>query len=226
MKKFLPLLLLLFIFSCSSSKKYAESSKVWEKEVAAIEKRDKNINYPPNSILFVGSSSIRLWNSIEKDMAPYTAIKNGVGGTRLSDIIYYHNRLIKPYKAQGVVIFVANDIHGSDQDRSPEEILKLYKKLVKKIKKSHKKTPIFFVEITPTESRWEVWPNTARANLLIKSYTKQHKNLYFIETAQSFIGKDGMPDNSLFVKDRLHLNEQGYQTWTNHIKSSLNRHLK
>lgn len=226
LKALIPIILMGLFVSCSPAKKFAKDAKVWEKEVVALEQKDKLSDNSPNSVLFVGSSSIRLWDNIARDMAPYSVIQKGVGGARLSDILYYQNRLIKPYKVKGIVIFVANDISGSKNDRSPEQVLDLYKKLVKQIRKSHKKTPIFFVEITPTSSRWSVWPNTAKANLLIKSYSQQHKNLYFIETAGGFLGKDGKPDDGFFRSDRLHLNDLGYQTWTSFIKSSLNQNLK
>lgn len=227
MKKILLLGGLLITFAaCSPAKKYVESAAKWEKEIQGLEKLDKENSYPENSILFIGSSSIRLWDNIKADMTPYPVIQRGVGGSKLSDILVYEDRLVNPNKFRAVVVFVANDIHGGKEDRSPEEVLKLYKQLVKSIRKDHKNQPIFFTQITPTESRWHVWANTQKANNLIKNYTEKYDKLFYIETADKFLGEDGKPIQSYYRSDKLHLTQQGYDVWAATIKASLNLHLK
>ena len=226
MKRLSYAFLFLILVSCSPAKKYVESAKNWETEILALEKKDKENTYPENSILFIGSSSIRLWKNIDKDMAPYPVIQRGVGGAKLSDILVYENRLVNPHKFRAIGVFVANDIHGGKEDRSPEEVLTLYKQLVKNIRKDHKKEPIFFIQITPTESRWHVWDNTLKANNLIKAYSEKSKNLFYIETAPSFLGKDGKPIREYFVDDKLHLTQKGYDVWADVIKKSLDQNLK
>jgi hypothetical protein len=220
------LLLWLVLASCNPAKKYVESAKKWENEILALEKKDKENTYPDNSILFIGSSSIRLWKNIDNDLAPYAVIQRGVGGAKLSDILVYENRLVNPHKFRAIGVFVANDIHGGKEDRSPEEVLKLYKNLVKSIRKDHKNKPIFFIQITPTESRWHVWNRTLQANNLIKEYSKSSKNLFYIETAPAFLGKDGKPIPEYFLEDKLHLTQKGYDVWADIIKKSLNQNLK
>ncbi len=226
MKKFIYLLFVSAILSCSPAKKYVESAKHWENEIQALEKKDKENTYPDNSILFIGSSSIRLWNNIDKDMAPYPVIQRGVGGAKLSDLLVYKDRLVNPHKFRAVAVFIANDIHGGKEDRTPEQVATLYKQLVKSIRKTHKKEPIFFIEITPTESRWHVWENTQKANSLIKTYTEKGKNLYYIPTAESYLGKDGKPINAYFLDDKLHLTQKGYDVWAAAIKKVLDEKLK
>lgn len=218
--------LLIFTIACSPAKKYVDGSKHWEQEIQTLEAKDKTNTYPDNSILFIGSSSIRLWNNIEKDMAPYPVIQRGFGGAKLSDLLVYENRLVNPHKFRAVVIFIANDIHGGKEDRTPEDIFTMYKQLVKSIRKDHKNEPIFWIQITPTASRWHVWENTQKANELIKEYTSRHKDLFYIETSPAFLGKDGKPINEYFLDDKLHLTQKGYDVWADIIKKSLNQNLK
>lgn len=226
LKSSLGILFISIVLSCSPAKKYAESAKGWEKEIQGLEKLDKENTYAENSILFIGSSSIRLWENIEKDMAPYPVIQRGFGGSKLSDVLVYEDRLINPHQFRAIVVFVANDIHGGSADRKPEEVAKLYKQLVKSIRKDHKKTPIFFVQITPTESRWHVWDKISEANSLIKSYTEKKKNLFYIETADKFLGEDGKPIKAYFREDKLHQTQAGYDVWATAIKESLDKNLK
>lgn len=222
----LAALLVFVLFSCSPARKYTESSRHWEKEISELVKQDETRVYPDNSILFIGSSSIRLWENIEKDMAPYPVIQRGFGGSNLRDVLVYEDRIINPHKFRAIVVFVANDIHGGKGDIAPEEVFKLYTQLVKSIRKEHKKEPIFWIQITPTESRWHVWDKTQRANTLIKEYTGKHKNLYYIETAPAFLGADGKPIKEYFREDKLHQTQKGYDVWAGLIKKSLDENLK
>jgi lysophospholipase L1-like esterase len=213
------------LISCSPVSKYKSLPEVrsWESDIQKFEQLDKSTSYPKNSILFAGSSSIRLWTTLDKDLAPYPVIQRGFGGSKISDLAVYANRIFDPHPCSAIVLFVANDITGSDQDKSPQEVASLFLNVVKTIRRSHPETPVFWIEITPTASRWKVWPEIQKANLLIKNICDKQKNLYFIKTNFAFLNKDGMPKDELFREDKLHLNEMGYAVWTGLIKKALEK---
>jgi hypothetical protein len=221
-------------FSCSPLKKYELTGKKWEDEIKKLEVLDKKETYSNQAVLFIGSSSIRLWKSIEEDLDTYEPIKRGYGGAHYYDIIHFTNRLVSPHKVKAIAIFVANDITGKEnginnqtvnRDLSPKEVLRLVKFVTKEIRKSHEKVPIFFIETTPTSKRWKVWDKISKANDLIENYTSKSENLYYINTRSFYIGSDGMPNNSLFVKDKLHLNREGYKLWGKIIKENFDKNL-
>lgn len=226
MKKIGSLILLIVIFGCSPKfTQYEEAAKSWEPEIQKLEELDKTEKDPENAILFIGSSSIRLWDNIANDMAPYPVIQRGYGGAKFSDLIFYTDRLVYPHNFRALVVFVANDISNTPEDKTPEEILRLYKEVVRVVRVKNPQKPIFFVEITPTNSRWEVWDQTKKANELVKKYSEKKRNLHFIETAESFIGADGKPQTELFRNDQLHLKQVGYDIWAKRIKSKLDEVL-
>ncbi len=226
MKKISPFLLILVLFGCSQKfAKYEDTAKSWESEIQQLEALDKTEKDPKDAILFVGSSSIRMWNNIADDMSPYPTIRRGYGGAKLSDLIFYTERLVYPHDFRALVVFVANDISNTPEDKSPQEIVKLFKAVVKKVREKHPKKPIFLIEITPTNSRWEVWNETKRANELVKKYCESTYDLYFIETADAFLGENGKPRAELFREDQLHLKEVGYDIWAEQIKRRLGQIL-
>jgi hypothetical protein len=221
-------------FSCSPLKKYELTGKKWEDEIKKLEVLDKKETYSNQAVLFIGSSSIRLWKSIEEDLDTYEPIKRGYGGAHYYDIIHFTNRLVSPHKVKAIAIFVANDITGKEnginnqtvnRDLSPKEVLRLVKFVTKEIRKSHEKVPIFFIETTPTSKRWKVWDKISKANDLIENYTSKYENLYYINTRSFYIGSDGIPNDSLFVKDKLHLNREGYKLWGKIIKENFDKNL-
>lgn len=222
MRYFLGLSLILLLTHCAPNlKPYQEKAKSWEKEVAQLEIKDKTESYPENALLCIGSSSFRLWKSIQEDMAPYTCINRGYGGAKFTDLAFYTDRLIAPHSYQGVMVFVANDITGAEDDLTPQEVVTWFQRVEKTIRKKSPQTPIFLIEITPTESRWKVWNQIQEANTLLKAYCDKKKNLHFISTASAFLGPDGQPLSELFIQDRLHLNPKGYAVWAKQLKAGL-----
>ena len=222
----------LLLTSCSPIKKYQATASKWEKDIIKLESLDKSENYSENAILFIGSSSIRAWNSMEKDMFPYETIKRGYGGAHYSDIIHFTKRLVKNHSPKAILIFVANDIKGNNKsdiysknltDRTPNEVKRLFKLVIDQIRSVHKEIPIFGIETTPTKSRWKAWPKISLANDLIKEYCESKDNLYYISTRNHYIGKNGLPTEELFIRDKLHLNRKGYALWGEIIKKNLKK---
>jgi lysophospholipase L1-like esterase len=227
MRKILVAGLAILMLSCSPVDKYKNNPEVlgWEKDIQVFGQLDKAEQYPGDAILFAGSSSIRLWDSIAFDMAPYHVIRRGYGGARLSDFAIYADRIIAPHTCRAIVIYIANDITGNKNDKKTWEVARLFRYTLNEIRKSHPVTPVFWIAITPTASRWAVWEKIRLANNIIKHICENSPNTYFINTDFAFIGSDGKPKTDLFVEDKLHLNRQGYTIWTGIIKKELDNIL-
>ena len=223
----LTVLIILVTLSCAPLSKYSNlpEVKAWESDIEKFEQLDVTKSYPSDAILFAGSSSIRLWSTIGKDMMPYNVIQRGYGGAKLSDFAVYADRIIYPHPCKAIVIFIANDISGNENDKSPLEVSQLFRKTLYIIRRKFTDTPVFWVSITPTPSRWAVWPEIKEANGMIKEICESHRNTYFIDTEKYFLNSSGLPRSELFIEDKLHLNDEGYSTWSGIIKNELNNVL-
>jgi lysophospholipase L1-like esterase len=210
-----------FKASKESQKGASEDPLVWEEDIAALE---KSANGPVGSILFLGSSSIRRWETLAEDMAPLSVINRGFGGAKINDLVHYGHRLVSVPTPGAVVIFAgANDINpGAAKD--PQVIFESYLELVQKIRQKHLRAQIYFINITPSPKRWEVWPIAQETNRLIKEYSVMRPYLLSIDTAPALL-KDGKPNEELYLDDGLHLNEKGYAAWTEVIHTQLMRDL-
>jgi hypothetical protein len=193
----------------------------WEGEIAKLEAKDQIEKHPHDSILFVGSSSIRRWETIAADMTPYHPIQRGYGGAKWSDVAIFAERLIGPHKFRAVVFFVGNDISGRDADKSPEEVANLFAYVLGKVREHHQQAAVFYVAVTPTASRFSVWPEIKAANSAVRALCQREENTYFIGTESIFLDAAGKPRPELFVEDALHLNREGYVRWAAAIKSHL-----
>jgi lysophospholipase L1-like esterase/dienelactone hydrolase len=194
----------------------------WEDEIQGIEKRDATNKPAKKSYLFIGSSYIRLWTNLKEDIQQKKVINHGFGGSKLSDVAYYIDRLIAHQnKLKGIVLYVGNDITGSNLDKTPEQDLQLVKYITQKIRIMYPKTPIYWCEISPSEKRWAVWNIIQQANQLIKSYCLSENDLHFIESSVSFLNENGTPKTELFRDDKLHYNLDGYKVWGSILKKKL-----
>ncbi len=202
----------------------AQETDYWEDAILEFEHLDSTNFYPPESILFTGSSSIRLWETLAEDMAPYPVIQRGFGGSRMPDVLKHADRYIKNHKFSAVVVFVANDITGNpgDVDKHPEEVRNLFEEFVLKIRSYNADAKIFIMAITPTRSRWHAWKNINTANVLLAQMADNHENVIFVPTEDLFLDECGIPKPHLFVSDQLHLSPSGYQLWTKRLRSYLN----
>lgn len=193
----------------------------WENDIAKIEARYGGT--PPQDVaVFVGSSSIRFWETLSADMAPIPVVNHGFGGSKIADAIYYADRLIIPFAPSAVVIFTGtNDINGIEgNSKSGDAVASATIELFEKIHATHPDLPILYIPISPTESRWSVWPDAVRSNQLIEEHARDNSLITYIDVTDALM-TDGEPNADLFRADRLHLNEKGYAVWAAAVKPAL-----
>ena len=193
----------------------------WKDDIQRFEERDRTEKDPPNAILFVGSSSIRRWETIRQDMAPYSVIQRGYGGAKFSDLAYYVDRIVLPHQFRALVIFVGNDIAGKEEDKTAEEIVQFFQHTVQVVRQQRPQVPIFCIDVRPSIARWKVWPETVAANRALEAACESDPNLHFLKTADLLLNEAGQPRSDLLDEDDLHLNAAGYRVWAKRIKQVL-----
>jgi lysophospholipase L1-like esterase len=203
----------------------ATASDRWGDDIAALEKLDRAESYPDDAILFVGSSSIRIWETIAADMVPFTPIRRGYGGAKYSDLAVFADRLITPHRYAAMVVFVGNDVTGSKDDLSIDEVERLARHVIAVSRSHQADAPVLLVEVTPTASRRAAWPEIRKVNDRLREIALTTPNTYFVATADYYLDADGFPINEYFIDDRLHQNEHGYAVWGTLIKRRLGEAL-
>jgi len=172
---------------------------------------DKKNSVPENPIVFIGSSSIRKWPTT-KYFPDMPIINRGFGGSHISDVNYFIDETVLKYKPN-IIVFYAGD-NDIAFGKTPEIVLNDYIFFIKKVHSLFPLTKIYFLPIKPSVKRWSFWPDMERTNQLIKSYSNNNPFLFYVDTATPMLGNDGIPKGSLFVSDSLHLNNKGYDIWS------------
>ena len=191
----------------------------WAKDIAEFEAMDRTNRPPKGAVLFVGSSTIRFWTNLAADFPDLKTIRRGFGGSYMPDVTYFAGRIVIPYQPSKIVIYAGDNDIGAG--RSPEQVYEDFRELVKKVQTALPKTKIYYLAIKPSPSRWHLSPQSSEANRLIRRFCRMHRNTEFVDIWTPTLGADGQPDPSLFEKDNLHVNKQGYARWTSVIREAL-----
>ena len=132
----------------SADKSTAKSpSQRWESDIAAFEAADKKSPPPQGAVLFIGSSSIRIWKTLATDFPDQKTINRGFGGSELADSVYYADRIVIPYKPRLIVLFAGtNDINAG---KRPETVFADFKAFVAKVRAGLPNTRIAYLSISP-----------------------------------------------------------------------------
>ena len=192
----------------------------YEPTILEYEKKDSIYGFTKGSVLFMGSSSIRKWYSLNKDLAPIPIINRGFGGSTLPEAIYYFNRIALPYEPSTIVLYEGdNDITATFL--TPDITLKMFKLFVRLSERYLPDTKIYFLSIKPSPARVKFTDKMLITNMLIKEECAKNINLEYINITDTMYDYDGEINANLFAKDMLHMNKEGYKIWTKIIKEFL-----
>jgi lysophospholipase L1-like esterase len=206
--------------STSPSASDRSPSAKFEKEIAAFEAADKLSPPPKNAVLFVGSSTIRMWKTLAEDFADHKVINRGFGGSELADSVYFADRIVIPYHPRMVVVFAGtNDINAG---KTPEQVFADYQAFVAKVRAALPDVRIAYLSIAPCPSRWSQADMQMKANHLIRDFSAAGASLDYIEVWDQLLGSDGKPRADLYLADGLHPNAEGYKIRAAAIRPYLN----
>lgn len=180
-------------------------------EIAQFEAADRASPPPQGAVLFVGSSSVRLWPNLAADFPAVAVVQRGFGGSELDDVVHHAPRIVLPYRPRLIVLYAGDNDLASG--KTPETVLQDYKAFVGVVRRELPETRIVFVSIKPSEARWALVDKMRAANALVRDYTTTDSQLYYVDTFTPMLGSDGLPRAELFLEDRLHMNAAGYALW-------------
>lgn len=207
----------LFVLAAQSS--YAQEKPAYWNDIQTIKAYDGIYTPPHNPILFIGSSSIRLWVDFEKAFPGYTVLNRAIGGAVTNDVDRYLQDIVYPYQPKQIVIYVGEN----DLIKAPdgETVLNDFKRLFTDLRSKLPLTPIVYISIKASPSRAQYLDKAKKANQLIELFLKTDKNATYVDVYKPMLDKDGHMRPELFKEDMLHMNAKGYEIWNKLLKPHL-----
>ena len=186
------------------------SSPAWETDMQRFEAADAQSPPPRGGVLFIGSSSIRFWDTLAQDFPGVPVINRGFGGSELRDSTWYADRIIVPYAPRQILIYAGdNDLNAG---RTPQQLRADFVAFVERVRRDLPKAKIAYISTKPSPSRAQQLSVQREANTLIAAEA-QRLGVDYIDIFTPMLDASGQPDESLFIEDRLHMNRAGYVIW-------------
>jgi lysophospholipase L1-like esterase len=159
------------------------------------------------------------WDTLNEDMAPMPVLNRGFGGSVITHVTHFADRIVLPYDPSAIVLYAGdNDIgFGSSADCT----LRDFEAFVAHIRAAAPDTPIYYISIKPSPARWALWEEMTRANQLIEARTETRPALHFIDVSEAMLAEEGQPIEELFLADGLHMTAAGYEIWTSIVRPRL-----
>lgn len=190
-------------------------------EINAFLTADQKQLPPPGAVLFMGSSSIRLWSTLAQDFSEIPVINRGFGGSLIFESTLYADRIAAPYKPKLIVMFAGtNDLAYGN--KNPQQVFEEFKDFAAKIHTLLPDTRIAYISISPTKARWKQEGEVLESNYLIERWILETNSptqkLNYLDAHGTLLTPDGQPPVNLERADGLHFNADGYKVWTALLK--------
>lgn len=176
---------------------------------------------PPGEdpVLFLGSSTIRLWYGVERDFPGQEVILRGFGGSRTVHALHYFDRIVKPYDPSVIVYFFGNN--DVNRGTAAEEIVQNVREFIGRVEAELPGTRVIVVSPKPSFSRINTLPEVREVNRLLEDLAGEYDHVEFADVYSSMVDEQGMPLDSLFSNDGTHMNKKGYALWADLLRPML-----
>ncbi|MEN8789477.1 MAG: SGNH/GDSL hydrolase family protein [Flavobacteriaceae bacterium] len=194
----------------------AQDPSSFEKEVEDLSiKYDSLWDKTRETIVFTGSSSIRLWSTLQDVFPRQQIINTGFGGSQTSDLLEFIDKLVLQYKPSKVFIYEGdNDLNDN---KSPREVTRLTTKVVERIKNAGTASSVVLISTKPSIQRWHLKRKYKKLNRKLARLCQKDPFLDFANIWDPMLTNKKLRKD-LFIEDGLHMNEAGYEIWFQVIK--------
>ncbi|MBK7405520.1 MAG: hypothetical protein IPJ41_13035 [Phycisphaerales bacterium] len=194
------------------------SPEAWyEPEIRAFEAADRANPPGVHKVLFIGSSSIRMWKTLAEDMAPMPVLNRGFGGSKTQEVLAVFDRIVLPYRPSVIVYYCGDNDLGTDNhdSQSAADGFIAFDRLARAMSPE---VQVFYIPIKASVARWGNWEAMRRANEIVRAYCEATPGATYLDTVTPTLGAEGKPDPTIFLGDGLHLNAKGYEIWTRVVR--------
>ena len=192
----------------------------YQKDITNYQKENKRLKDLSCDVLFLGSSSINLWDTIYEDFAPLKLIRRSYGGATLRDMIYNYNTIAKGYTPKSILLYVENDLGSHKEGVNAVKCFDLFRIFIDKLKKDYPNTPLIVVSLKPSQHKADQLKDQLLVNALLEENATAQGYTY-VDITKVMYDEAGNLRTDIFKEDNLHMNAEGYKLWTAILKPLL-----
>ncbi len=201
----------------------AQWMRRYQKNIDNYIDENKKLDDKSCDILIFGSSSINKWDNIYIDLAPLKIIRRSYGGATIRDMIYNYDIIVRGYNPKSIVLYVENDISS---EITIGAIYDLFRVFITKVKRDYPQIPFYIISLKPSPLREPLLNKIHILNSLLEDYAKVTEGVNYIDITKKMFDNSGDVRKDIFLEDKLHMNQKGYDIWTSILKPILIQNSK
>lgn len=211
----LLLLLMALAFSFSAQ---AQDPGRFNTEIEQLARKRDSLQVA-DPVLFVGSSTIRMWRWLAEDFPGMPVLNLGFGGSQMSDLLHFAESLVVPARPRKIFIYEGdNDIAAG---KSACRIMRDTRRLLRLLEEELPAVPVVLISAKPSPSRWSLQKKYERLNRRLDKLSRRREELSFANTWAVMLDNEGKPRPDIFLRDQLHMNRKGYELWAEALRPFL-----
>jgi lysophospholipase L1-like esterase len=211
--------ILLILFALISLIATAQDPTRFNPEVEELTNLNWNSDDDREKLLFTGSSSVRMWTDLQDYFTDFQVMNTGFGGSQFSDLIYFAEELMLKHNPDRIFIYEGdNDIA---EGKSPDQVLADAKQLIQLIREKKPVVPVYIISPKPSMARWNLKASYLKLNSLLNEWASETENLNYIDVWYPMLNAEGGLNADLFLEDKLHMTQKGYDIWGEVILGAL-----
>ena len=196
----------------------------YEAEVQALEKKINEGKIEKGANLFYGSSSLRLWEDMKNDLAPYMIENIAFGGSTLEACVHFFERLVVPCEPKSIIFYAGDNDLGDGVYHS--DVMGHFERLLEKRARYLSGVTFTFISIKPSPARHHLLHRIRLVNSYAKERIEALENVHYIDIHSKMYTSDGMPNSQLYGEDSLHMNSDGYKIWRDALLADADKIFK
>lgn len=178
---------------------------------------------PEGALLFLGSSTIRLWDTLARDFSPWPVMNRGFGGAVVSQVVHFAPRLLPVSPAPRAVLFYCggNDLAWGV---SVASVVAGVERFLAIARERLPGTPVYVLSVGKTPGRFLSWRRVDALDERLRALAEA-SGARWVDVTTPMLGARGRPQRSLFLFDGIHPSADGYAVWTSVLRPRLERDL-
>ncbi|MCA0957840.1 GDSL-type esterase/lipase family protein [Muricauda ruestringensis] len=194
-----------------------QTDNPFKNEVKSVQQKNDSLwDSSKPTIIFTGSSSIRLWKDLQDRFPEHQVLNTGFGGSQFSDLELYLDELILNYDPVKVFIYEGdNDIF---ERKSPRKVIKKAEGILQTLRQEKPNMEIVLISAKPSISRWKFRGKYRRLNRKLNKLAAENSGIDYVDVWYPMLDKRKVRQD-IFIEDGLHMNSKGYDIWYDVIKN-------
>ncbi len=182
----------------------------FEGEIRAFEMQPLDQTPGDRSVVFVGSSTIRMWSNLASSFPFLQVVNRGFGGSTMEDLLFYFDRILPPINPALVVVYEGdNDLAAG---KSQQTIVTQFEGFLKRMQEALPQSDVAVISVKPSPARQSLIPRVHLLNEALAALCEE-QHATFLDLFNPMLDEHGNPYPQLFAADGLHLNQGGYRLW-------------